>query len=71
MFDGNWAVKYVPRKVEVQPWKKWFAWRPIKIHSKRVWFKTVYRKGIVSYVDNDKWLKYKYGTLFDVLKDAE
>ena len=58
----------VYRKVEVLPWKPWFAWRPVKIHSERVWLETVYRRKINTYVDMDDWARYEYGTLFDVIK---
>lgn len=60
---------FVARKIEIEPWHKWFAWHPITIHGKRVWFKTVYRRCINTYVDFDDWSRYEYGTLFDVLKD--
>ena len=56
-----------PRKIEVEPWTKWFAWHPIKIHGRRVWLKTVYRRKVISYVDMDDWARYEYGTVFDVL----
>lgn len=51
------------------PWKKWFAWYPVQVHSKRVWLKTVYRRKINTYVDMDDWARYEYGTIFDVLTD--
>lgn len=60
---------FVARKIEVMPWQQWFAWRPVKIHGKRVWLKTVYRRCINTYVDFDDWSRYEYGTVFDVLKD--
>jgi hypothetical protein len=50
------------------PWKKWFAWYPVKIKGKRVWLQTVYRRSINSYVDYDNWIRYEYATLFDVIK---
>jgi len=58
----------VYRKVIRLPWEKWFAWRPVKIHGRRVWFRTVYRRTVVCYVDADKWSRVDYGTLFDVIK---
>lgn len=70
-FEGFVNGGYVPRKVERSPWKQWFAWRPVKIHGKRVWGKTVYRRCINTYVDFDDWSHYEYGTLFDLLKDPE
>ena len=57
------------RKVVIQPWQKWFAWYPVKIHGKRTWLKTVYRRSIFSYVDMDDWERYEYGTLFDVITE--
>ena len=61
----------VYRKVIQLPWEKWFAWRPVKIHGRRVWLKTVYRRTTICYVDIDDWNEVEYGTLFDVLKDSK
>ena len=55
------------RKIEVEPWHKWFAWHPIKIRGNRVWLKTVYRRNVISYVDMDNWATYEYATVFDLL----
>lgn len=63
MFDG-----YVPRKVEVMPWKPWFAWRPVKVKGQTIWLEHIYRRSINTYVDMDDWTRYEYGTLFDVIK---
>ena len=71
MFDSGPSAGPVARKIEVLPWKPWFAWRPVKIHGKRIWFKTVYRRCINTYVDQEDWARYEYGTIFDVIKDAE
>lgn len=61
---------HVPRKMH--PWKEWFAWRPVKVHGKRVWLKRVYRRRPAHWsVEYDNWKRYEYGTVFDVLKDAE
>jgi hypothetical protein len=57
------------RKIEVSAWHKWFAWYPVKIHGKRTWLKTVYRRKINTYVDMDDWARYEYGTVFDILTD--
>ncbi len=65
------TIGNVARKIEVLPWKPWFAWRPVKIHGKRIWLKTVYRRCINTYVDHDDWERYEYGNLFDVLKDEQ
>lgn len=60
------------RKIEIEPWAKWFAWRPVKIHNKRVWFKTVYRRCRWHYGgDNGEYAVWEYGTLFDVLKQSQ
>jgi hypothetical protein len=66
-----WGTGYVARKIEVLPWKPWFAWRPVKIHGKYVWLERIYRRCINTYVDMDDWTRYEYGTLFDVLKGDE
>lgn len=64
---GRTNYNQVYRKVITLPWEKWFAWYPVKVHSKRVWLKTVYRRSIHSYADLDDWQRYEYGTLFDVM----
>ena len=70
MFNGDgWGTTYVPRKQIVHEWEPWFAWRPVKIHGRRVWLKPIYRRCINTYYDMDDWLKWEYGDLFDVLKD--
>lgn len=61
----------VARKEEAGPWKPWFAWRPVKLHGKRVWMKKIYRRCINTYVDMDDWKRYEYGNIFDVIKDAK
>jgi hypothetical protein len=58
----------VYRKVIRLPWEQWFAWRPVKIHGRYVWLRTVYRRTVISYVDTDEWSRVDYGTLFDVIK---
>ena len=62
-------INNVARKQEVGPWKEWYAWRPVKVHGKRVWMKKVYRRSINTYVDHDDWTRYEYGNIFDVIKD--
>ena len=59
---------FVARKVVMSPWKKWFAWRPVKIRDKRVWMRKIYRRSINTYVDQDNWTRYEYGDIFDVIK---
>jgi hypothetical protein len=61
----------VYRKVIKLPWVKWFAWRPVKIHGRYVWFRTVYRRTVVCYVDIDDWSRVEYATLFDIIKGEE
>ena len=68
-YTGRTNYNQVYRKVITLSWEKWFAWHPIKIHGKRVWLKTVYRRSIISYVDMDDWQRYEYGTLFDVITE--
>jgi len=54
------------------PWRKWFAWRPVTVKGKRCWMQFVYRKPIPKdYVTYDDWTRYEYGDLFDVLKDEK
>jgi hypothetical protein len=65
MLDHPGAVY---RKVVRLPWEKWFAWHPVKIHGRRVWLQTVYRRFTIKYIDTAKWQHVEYGTLFDVIK---
>ena len=66
MFD---PIGNVYRKIEVEPWKIWFAWRPITtVTGERVWLKKIYRRCINTYVDHDDWTRYEYANIFDVLK---
>lgn len=65
------AAGNVARKIELGPWKPWFAWRPVTVNGKRVWMKKIYRRSINTYVDHDDWTRYEYGTIFDVIKEAE
>lgn len=52
-------------------WEKWFAWHPVKVNGKRVWMKTVYRKySWVKSTEQPFGTGYDYGTIFDVLKNA-
>lgn len=57
------------RKIEVMPWKAWFAWRPVKtINGERIWGKKIFRRQVVCYADMDDWAHYEYGNIFDILK---
>jgi len=51
------------------PWQSWFAWRPVCLYGQWTWLKTVYRCKTNNCVNYDDWSQYKYGTIFDVLKD--
>ena len=68
-WDDTVQAGPVARKIIVSAWKPWFAWHPVKVHGKRVWCKTVYRRCIDTYVDMDNWERYEYGNIFDVIKD--
>lgn len=60
----------VARKIEVMPWKIWFAWYPVKsVSGERVWLKKIYRRCINTYVDHDDWTRYEYGNIFDVINE--
>ena len=50
-------------------WTKWYAWHPVKdIHGRWHWRKDVYRMVGNTYVDQENWLWYHYGTVFDVIR---
>ena len=66
---GKVNYNQVYRKIEIMPWKKWFAWYPVKVNDNYTWFKTVYRRCINTYVDMDDWSRYEYGTIFDVITE--
>ena len=66
-WNGPMGTATVARKIEKGAWQKWFAWRPVKIHGRRIWLKTVYRRCINTYVDFDDWSRYEYGNLFDII----
>jgi hypothetical protein len=62
------GAETVARKIEKGAWQQWFAWYPVKIHGRRAWLQTVYRRCINTYVDHDDWKRYEYGIMFDVIK---
>ena len=64
--DKQWN-EFIARRIEYLPWKKWFAWYPVRVHGQRTWLKTVYRRKVTRYVDTDSWSIYEYGTVFDLL----
>ena len=69
MWDGaDMGMTY--RRRDVHPWEQWFAWRPVRVNGRLVWFKKIYRRCINTYVDHDDWTRYEYGTAFDVIKDS-
>jgi hypothetical protein len=47
-------------------WTKWRAWYPVRVHGKWTWLKTVYRYRVISPGGGS----YRYGTIFDVIKDV-
>ena len=59
---------YASMKGDYGPWKKWFAWYPIKVHGKYTWFKFVYRRYKYLFEPKD-WQHYEYGTVFDLLRN--
>jgi len=60
----------IARKIEVMPWRIWFAWYPVKtVAGERVWLKKIYRRCINTYVDMDDWTRYEYGNIFDVINE--
>jgi len=66
---GKVNYNQVYRKIEIMPWEKWFAWYPVKVNDNYIWFKTVYRRCINTYVDMDDWTRYEYGTIFNVITE--
>ena len=60
---------FTPRKLTKNPWRGWYAWRPIKLHGEWIWFEWVFRRRITAYVDMDNWSYYQYGNIFDVIQD--
>lgn len=63
-----YADKLYFRKIEVKPWKPWFAWYPVKIEGKRCWLKRIYRRRVVCYADMEEWTRIEYGNAFTLLK---
>lgn len=65
---NNVSTGNVARKIEMSPWQKWFAWRPVtSITGQRLWMQLVYRRSINTYVDYDNWKRYEYADIFDVI----
>lgn len=64
-FDGtNWRTMG-ESTVKIK-WEKWRAWHPVRVNGKWTWGKTVYRHHVSS-PGGEFW---KYGTIFDVLKEV-
>lgn len=51
----------------VFPWRKYFAWYPVKVYNKWMWLKHIYRRRVFYTIKGDT--NYEYGTVFDVLID--
>jgi len=64
------ALDYAHSRIISFPWKKWFAWRPVRIDGKLQWMKYVYRQENSWYIHINDRCTYKYGTILDVLKDG-
>lgn len=47
-------------------WRKWWAWRPVRIGGQWYWGKEVYRHWVLS-PGGGFW---RYGTILDVLKES-
>lgn len=57
----------VPKTITSE-WCQWFAWYPVKVNSKWVWRKTVYRRPEPAarfWHESPRW---EYGTAFDVIR---
>lgn len=63
--DSEWW-----RSVGEASWEQWFAWRPVKVHGRWTWLKTVYRKySWAKSTEQPFGKEYDYGDIFDVLKN--
>lgn len=52
-------------------WEPWYAWRPVRdIHNNWHWLHRVYRITGNTYMDQEDWRWYHYGTILDVLKST-
>ena len=68
-YNGSqWYVMGDGSSTAIQPWVKWWAWYPVRVHGHWVWGKTIYRKQ--PWLAHNNYPGYEYGTLFDVLRDA-
>lgn len=67
--DGDWICPTVQDLLEKgHHWESWYAWRPVRdIHSTWHWLTDIYRLRGNTYVDQEDWNWYYYGTVFDIL----
>ncbi len=61
---GNGYLILIDSKIK---WEKWFAWRPVQVHNKWTWLKTVYRYRHETYSMKGDRGEWRYGTILDVL----
>jgi hypothetical protein len=67
-WDFNAPVEHVFK----HPWKPVFAWMPVEINGKYKWLTKVWRRQIEVYGDQkNQPPRYRYGTLFDVIRGEE
>lgn len=67
----SWEGITIPSHLTYTPWKKKFAWWPVKVHDKRTWLKTYYARIVTQEFNvlGNSYSFWEYGTLFDVMKD--
>ena len=70
-YSNRDALDYAHSKIITNMWKKWFAWRPVRVNGKLQWLKDVYRQENPDYEHINDWATYRYGTIFDVIKEIE
>jgi hypothetical protein len=57
---------------EGHSWESWYAWRPVKdIHGRWHWREEVYRILGNTYMDQEDWRWYYYGTILDVIRTTK
>lgn len=75
MYDGGTYTSggIVQNGPFFHPWKKWFAWRPVKLNNGSwCWGQMIFRRAYEkTYVNYDDWTRYQYGTLFDVIANPD
>lgn len=70
MFDAGVSAGPTSPAPKV-PWEQWFAWHPVKVHGKRKWMTTVWRRVRRYREDVNIYAGYEYGNMFDVIRDEE